>query len=151
MNRKTVDIYEYMAVLRELTEQGKEVSLLITGSSMVPFLCNERDYIFFRKPDRPLRKGDMVFYQRRSGQYVMHRICKLCPDGTLDIVGDAQWVIEHGVRPEQVFGLITKVRRKGKLLSDGSFWWEFFRVFWVRVIPARKILMKCYSLIRKIF
>ena len=150
MNRKIVDIYEYMAVLRELTEQGREVSLLITGNSMVPFLHHQRDYIFFKKPDRPLRKGYMVFYQRLDGQYVMHRICKICSDGTLDIVGDGQWVIEHGIRPEQVFGLITKVRRKGKLLTEGDFCWEFFRRVWLRIIPLRKYLMKSYAVIRKI-
>lgn len=151
MNRKTVDIYEYMALLRELTEQGKEVSLLLTGNSMVPFLCDQRDYIFFRKPDRPLRKGDMVFYRRSGGRYVMHRICRVCPDGSFDLVGDGQWVIEHGVRQEQIFGLITKVRRKGKLLTDGDFLWEFFRVIWIRLIPLRSPLMRLYTGLRKIF
>ena len=150
MNTKIVDIYEYMALLRELTEQGREVSLLITGNSMVPFLVHQRDHIFFKKPDRPLRKGDMVFYQRLNGQYVMHRICKVCPDGTLDLVGDGQGVIEHGIRPEQVFGLITKVRRKGKLLTDGDFCWEFFRTVWLRIIPLRKFFMKSYAVIRKV-
>ena len=149
MQKKIVDIYEYMATLRELTEAGKEVSLLITGNSMVPFLVHERDYIYFKKPDRPLRRGDLVFYQRASGQYVMHRICRVTAEG-FDIVGDGQSVIEHGVRREQIFGLITKVRRKGKLLTEGDFWWEFFRCVWLRVVPLRKYLVRAYSLLKKI-
>ena len=147
---KKVDIYAYMAMLQELTEQGNEVSLRITGNSMVPFLHDERDDIFFRKPDRALEKGDMVFYRRRDGQYVMHRIVKVCPDGSFDLIGDGQWIIEHGIRPEQIFGLITKVRRKGKLLTDGDFCWEFFRRVWLNLIPARKFLMKSYARLRKI-
>ena len=66
---KVVDTREYLNVLRELTEEGKEVSLLITGSSMSPFLIHGRDYVYFRKPDRDLKKGDIVFFQRDSGQY----------------------------------------------------------------------------------
>ena len=150
MKERIVDIYEYMAVLRDLTEQGKEVSLLITGNSMVPFLHHQRDYIFFKKPDRALRKGDMVFYQRLGGQYVMHRICRVNPDGSFDLVGDGQWDIEHGIRREQIFGLITKVKRKGKLLTDGNFCWEFFRTVWLRIIPLRKFLMKSYAHLRKL-
>ena len=34
---------------------------LIAGSSMSPFLCHNRDYIYFTRPDRELRRGDMVF------------------------------------------------------------------------------------------
>ena len=149
MKNRIVDIYEYMPVLRELTEQGKEVSLLITGNSMVPFLVNERDRIFFKKPDRALKKGDMVFYRRLNGQYVMHRICKVTAQG-FDIVGDAQTIIEHGVRPEQIFGLITRVERKGALLSDGSFWWEFFRRVWIRLIPLRGVLLRLYGSMKRI-
>ena len=149
MKNRIVDIYEYMPVLRELTEQGKEVSLLITGNSMVPFLVNERDRIFFKKPDRALKKGDLVFYRRLNGQYVMHRICKVTAQG-FDIVGDAQTIIEHGVRPEQIFGLITRVERKGALLSDGSFWWEFFRRVWIRLIPLRGVLLRLYGSMKRI-
>ena len=34
---RMVDTREYLDVLRGLTDEGKEVSLLISGSSMAPF------------------------------------------------------------------------------------------------------------------
>lgn len=141
---KYVDTREYVSVLRELTEQGKEVSLIISGSSMSPFLIHQRDYICFKKPERKLKKGDMVFYQRDSGQYVMHRIWKIQPDGYY-IVGDAQTEIEGPVREEQIFALITKVQRKGKWLAPGDFWWEFFEHVWLHMIPIRRKIMKIYA------
>ena len=110
---KKVDTKEYVSMLRELTESGKEVSMLIAGNSMSPFLIHERDSICFKKPDRKLRRGDMVFYQRPDGQYVMHRIYKVSAEGYY-IVGDAQQDIEGPVKREQIFALITRVRRKGK-------------------------------------
>lgn len=141
---KVVDTREYVSVLRELTEEGKEVSLLISGNSMSPFLIHQRDYIYFKKPDRELKKGDMVFYQRDSGQFVMHRIWKVRPDGYY-IVGDAQTVIEGPVRRDQIFALITKVQRKGKWLEPGDFWWEFFEHIWIHMIPIRRKIMKIYA------
>lgn len=149
MKKRVVDIYAHMGMLRELMEEGREVSLLITGNSMVPFLVHERDYIYFKTPDRELRRGDMVFYQRTNGRYVMHRICRVTAEG-YDIVGDGQTVIERGVRREQIFGLITSVRRKGKLVTEGDFWWEFFRRVWLGIIPLRPVLLRAYTWMKKI-
>lgn len=146
---KQVDTYEYVSVLKELVEEGREVSMIISGSSMSPFLCHERDRVFFKAPDRPLRVGDMVFFQRRSGQYVLHRICRI-KDGSFYIVGDAQTAIEGPVAREQIFALVTKVQRKGRILAPGDFWWEFFARVWLRLIPLRPVLSRIYGLIRKV-
>lgn len=146
MNTRVVDTNEYVSALRELAEEGRVVSMLIAGSSMSPFLCHNRDYIYFTRPDRELRRGDMVFYQRDTGQYVMHRIYKKKTDGYY-MVGDAQTQIEGPLRRDQIFALIIKVKRKGKILRPGNFWWEFFEHVWIRIIPLRKVIEKVYSLL----
>lgn len=145
---KKIDTREYISMLRELTDSGKEVSMIISGNSMSPFLIHERDSICFKKPDRELRCGDMVFYQRPTGQYVMHRICKVKPEGYY-IVGDAQQEIEGPVAREQIFAIITKVQRKGKWIEPGDFWWEFFEHMWLRMIPVRRQIMKLYTKMAK--
>ncbi len=143
---KVVDTREYVSVLRELTEEGKKVSMLIAGHSMSPFLIHRRDTIYFEKPKRELRKGDMVFYQRDNGQFIMHRICKVCKDGTYDIIGDNHTVIEHGIRRDQIFALITAVKRKGKAIGPDDFWWKFFEKVWINIIPLRPFLRKLYGI-----
>lgn len=140
---KRVDTDVYVSMLRDLVNEGKECRLLISGSSMAPFLVHERDSIVFSKPDRELRRGDMVFYQRENGQYVMHRILHVKPEG-LYIIGDAQTEVEGPVKPEQVFALVTKVNRKGKWIGPGNFWWWFFSTVWLRLFPARKLILKLY-------
>ncbi len=50
-------------------------------------------------------------------------------------MGDAQTQIEGPVKREQIFALITKVRRKEKWLEPGDFWWEFFEHVWLHMIP----------------
>ena len=145
MIERVVDTNEYVTVLRELAEEGRVVSMLIAGSSMSPFLCHNRDYIYFTKPDRELRRGDMVFYQRDTGQYVMHRIYKRKKEGYY-MVGDAQTQIEGPLRRDQIFARIIKVKRKGRIIEPGNFWWEFFEHVWIRIIPLRKVIEKLYSL-----
>ena len=145
MIERVVDTNEYVSVLRELAEEGRVVSMLIAGSSMSPFLCHNRDYIYFTKPDRELRRGDMVFYQRDTGQYVMHRIYKRKKDDYY-MVGDAQTQIEGPLRRDQIFARIIKIKRKGRIIEPGNFWWEFFEHVWIRIIPLRKVIEKLYSL-----
>ncbi len=145
---KIIDTKAYVSVLREAVEAGEEAGMRIAGSSMAPFLVDRRDDIFFHRPDGPLKKGDMVFYQRRSGQFVMHRICKVRPEGFY-LVGDAQTEVEGPILREQIFARITQVRRKGKLISKGNFCWDFFERVWIRMIPLRPLAVRVYGLFRK--
>ena len=146
MDVKQVDTREYVSVLREIAEEGKVVSMLIAGSSMAPFLCHNRDYIYFTKPERELRRGDMVFYQRDSGRYVMHRIYRVKHEGYY-MVGDAQTQIEGPLRRDQIFAVITQVKRDGKMIRPGDFWWEFFEHIWIRIVPARRIVTALYGML----
>ena len=118
---KMMDTRAYVGMLKELVEQGREVRMVISGSSMAPFLIHGRDSIFFRAPARELRKGDIVFYERPGGQFVVHRICRVHADG-YDIIGDAQTEIEHHVQRKQIFARV-----------------------WIRIIPLRPILMHGYA------
>lgn len=139
-----VDTRAYVSILRELTEAGKEVSLKIAGNSMSPFLVHDRDYILFKKPERPLKKGDMVFYQRVDGSFVMHRLVRVKKDGYY-MVGDAQTYIEGPLKREQIFARITQVKRKGVVIGPGNFWWEFFEHVWIRVVPLRPFFLRLYG------
>lgn len=146
---RKVDTREYVSVLRDLTREGKEVSMVISGNSMSPFLIHARDSICFKAPWREPRRGDMVFFERSAGQFVMHRILRKKAEGYY-IIGDAQTDIEGPVRPDQIFAIITKVCRKGEWLKPGDFWWEFFEHFWLRMIPARRVLMRLYGVFYKV-
>lgn len=142
---RTLDSDAYLNTLRNLVNQGQEVRLTISGSSMAPFLIHGRDSILFSKPQTPLRRGDMVFYQRENGQFVMHRILHVKPEG-LYLIGDAQTQIEGPLNPTCVFARITQVNRKGKWIKPGDFWWWFFQTVWLRVIPLRRIIMGLYGI-----
>ena len=137
---QTTDVYKYQHVKKEVPV---EHFIRITGSSMAPFLCHERDFAWYVEPDRRLYKGDIIFYRRDNGRRVLHRIARVHEDTqTYDLIGDGQTEIETGIRQDQVFGLVTRVTRKGRSLGPGNFWWWWFRVVWIRMIPLRKYLIR---------
>ena len=98
--RRIVDIHTYLPVLIDIIKSGKDVSVTVTGSSMAPFLAHLRDSIIVSPPPRQFHRGDMVFFQRQDGSYVMHRIHHL-KEGKLYLVGDNQTEIEGPIDPEQ--------------------------------------------------
>lgn len=141
--RKIADPEVLMEPLLALMEETGTVPLIISGYSMTPFLLHGRDTVYLSKVDRPLKKGDMILFRRDSGAYILHRILKE-EKGTYTLVGDAQTWLEPGIRPDQVLALVTAVRRKGRLLKPGSFWWAFFEKVWLRLIPLRPRILKLY-------
>lgn len=140
---------EYRRLLAE--ESGvRALPLVVSGSSMNPFLIHGRDTVWLSRLERPVRRGDILLYQRRSGAYVLHRVWKVCPDGSYTMVGDAQTVLEPGIRDEQVIAIVTAVERKGRKILPGSFWWAFFEKFWIRIVPARRGIEGLYDIIRRL-
>lgn len=134
---------EYRRLLRE-DPSIDALPLVISGSSMNPFLAHGRDTVYLSRLTRPVRRGDMLLYRRENGYYVLHRVFKAGPE-SLTMIGDAQTVLEPGIQPEQVIAIVTRVERKGKQLAPGSFWWELFEKGWIRIIPLRRLIQRLYS------
>ncbi len=131
-----------------LLEDCEAVPLTITGNSMLPFLADGRDTVYLSKVRRPLRKGDMIFYRRDNGRYILHRIYRV-ESGRFWIVGDAQTSLEPGIRQDQVIAIVTAVRRKGKLLKSNSLCWMFFEKIWICMIPLRPYIFKIHALLSR--
>ena len=66
------------------------------------------------------------------------------------MVGDAQTYLESGIRPDQIHAIVTAAYRKDKLLQKGNFWWDFFEIVWIRLVPLRPALKKMYSFVKKL-
>ena len=137
---------EYRRLLRE-DPSIDALPLVITGNSMSPFLIHGRDTVYLSRLTRPVRRGDMLLYQRENGSYVLHRVFKAAPE-SLTMIGDAQTILEPGIQPEQVIAVVTRVERKGKPLGPGSFWWGFFEKIWIWIIPLRRVAERLYSWVR---
>lgn len=74
------------SIERALEESGRAV-ISTTGVSMEPLLHHRKSSVVLVKPDRPLKKNDVVLF-RRNEEYVLHRIIRRLPDGRYRIKGD---------------------------------------------------------------
>ena len=144
---ESINTREYVKILRDLTEDGYEASMMVVGTSMSPFLKDKRDEIVFQKPVKPLKKGDMVFYQRDTGPYVMHRIHKITQEGYY-MAGDNQTVLEGPIKRDQIFAIVTSVHRNGVRLEAKDFVWKFFAGPWRIFRPVRHGMRKLRKSIR---
>ena len=114
-------------ILKELIESGNEICIPVKGSSMTPFLKNEKDYVYAKKPVLPLKKGDIAFFENNLGRVIMHRICKITESGYY-FCGDAMNTPEGPVSEAQIFAVVTKVNRNGKEIAKNSPVAMFFKL-----------------------
>lgn len=146
---KVVEPEVLMEPLLALLDETDSVPLVISGGSMLPFLAHGRDTVYLSKVRQPLKRGDMILYRRRSGAYILHRIFRVEGD-RYTMVGDAQTLLEPGIRPDQVLAQVTAVCRKGKLLRKGSFCWDFFETVWIRMVPLRPAATAVYGWLKRL-
>ena len=144
-----IDTRAYVSVLKELVSEGQQVGMAIAGTSMEPFLKDRRDEIYFQKPWRELKPGDMVFYQRKNGQYVMHRICRR-RGREYYMAGDHQTSLEGPLTEDQIFAAVFSVKRNGKILTEKSLAWKFYAGFWRYLRPVRRMTEKARRLLGRL-
>ena len=133
---KVLPAEELLPQLMELLEHTSAVPLTVTGNSMTPFLQPERDTVYLKKQACPVKKGDIVLYKRKNGQYILHRVYRATPE-ELQLIGDGQTGIEPGISPQSVIAVVDAVRRNGKLLKRGHPVWFFYEKLWLNMIPLR--------------
>ena len=142
-----LDPEELMPQLEEILQQAQAMPLVISGSSMSPFLRHGRDTVYLSRVTEPLKRGDIILYRRQGGAYILHRILRAEED-VYTLVGDGQLAPEPGIHRDQVLAIVTAVRRKGNLLKPGSFLWEFFEHIWLGLLPLRPFIFRLWGLVK---
>lgn len=141
---RIIDAQLYLSELQTLIANGNTVYLNVSGNSMAPFLIHQRDCVCLTRPVCPLKPGDLVFYKRNTGQYVLHRICKIRKNNYY-LAGDNQTILEGPIQSDQIFAVVTAVCRKGQWLSKKHFQWQFFADFWRYLFLLRPMLLFIYT------
>ena len=133
-----VDTNEYISNIKQLVDDGHDVVITVVGYSMTPFLRNQRDRVLLKKPSWSLNVGDIVFYQRKTGQYVLHRIYKNNPDGYY-MMGDHLYDLEGPIESNAIFAVVTEIERNGRWISAETFSWKTASSLWRMLHPVRKL------------
>ena len=146
MSPKTLPASVLMPEYEQLLHEGAELPLVVSGESMLPFLRPGRDTVYLRGASAPLRRGDIAFYRRWNGAYILHRVVRAEP-GKYWFVGDAQDRVEGPLPEKFVFAYVTAVRRGKRLIRPGNAVWRFFAGPWLHTVGRRPRLLKLYRLL----
>lgn len=150
MSEHNVRLDDMMPLIRERLGQGQNVHISPRGTSMLPMLRQGRDTVILAPlPQRKLRKYELPLYQRRDGQYVLHRIVKAAEQYTC--IGDNQFQLEPGVTHEQMIALVTGFTRDGKEHSVTEVSHRLYCFFWHYSRPIRSVWRRTLWHVRRIF
>lgn len=145
---KVLDTQTYLDTVCTLLREGQtHIPVTVAGTSMTPFL-DPGDTVFLDLPERPIEVGDVILFARFGEKYILHRVVGICPDGSLDLLGDAQLRSER-ILPEHVRAIVTGVRRGGKYLDGHSLCWRFFRGPWRRIRRLRPYINRVRNHFRR--
>ena len=64
---------EYEETILTVLDSGGEFTIFPRGISMLPLIVQGRDSVTLIKAER-LQIGDIAFYKRSGGEFVLHRI-----------------------------------------------------------------------------
>ena len=144
---KVLDTTAYLDTVCALLQEGHtHVPVTVAGTSMTPFF-DPGDTVFLDLPDRPVGVGDVILFARFGTTYVLHRVVGIFPDGSLELLGDAQ-ISSEGVAPEQVRAVVTGLRRGKKLYDERSLRWRFFRGPWRHIRRLRPYINRVRNLLK---
>ena len=98
----------------ELLKTQDEVMTRTKGASMRPLLRQGRDIVVIKRPQFPLKAGDVPLYRvKGKEELVLHRILKVRGDGTYIIRGDNLFLKEY-VKESQIVGVMKAFYRDGR-------------------------------------
>lgn len=125
--------------------RGGRLVYTCVGTSMLPMLRQKRDLLIIEKKEGRLKKYDVPLYRRASGQYVLHRIVKVCADSYV-LCGDHQWRREYGVTDGQIIGVLTAFVRDGREISVTDKGYRLYVRLWCGLFPLRAALVWCAAI-----
>ncbi len=134
---------EMAPLIREILAESGEVSFVSAGVSMLPTIRDRKDTVTLVRPQGKLKKGDVPFYQRDNGQYILHRVIYVNGD-TYVMRGDNQWENEYNVRHDQIIGVLYSFDRDGKTHKVTDTGYKLY----VKFLPLIRVYRKYYYLLK---
>lgn len=138
----------YESLERELDIHGA-VFTKTHGKSMKPLLCENRDAVLLKRPDREIRKYDVVLYNDSAGRHVLHRV--IGEKGDVFIIRGDNTYRRELVSKEAIVAYMDSFVRNGKHRTHNSFGYRLYSRAWNFAYPLRFISYKFLVAIKKIF
>lgn len=145
--KRLISMDEMVPVLKERLAEGQSVRFSPRGTSMLPMIRQGRDSVVLSPVIGKLKRGDIPLYRRDNGSYVLHRIDEA--GETYTCIGDHQFVLEHGIRQDQVIAVVTEFYRGNRRCSTKNVGYRAYCALWRMSRPARFFVYRAYGWLRR--
>jgi hypothetical protein len=125
--------------VERLIAQGENVTIVVRGTSMTPFLRNGRDRVVLTPfSDGDLVRGAVVLFRYR-GRHLLHRIVRHTGE-CFEIQGDAVLTTEKATLADVVAVVREVVREDGTVVRNGTAQWRRMWLCNLRKRQLRRLL-----------
>lgn len=136
---------KWVAIMLPLIEEGHELRISPSGTSMLPFILGGRDEVVLSSRfSVRLKRGDVVLYSREDGTHVLHRIHHI-KDDKFYMLGDFQTWIEGPIDSQYVVAVAKAFIRKGKHITCNNPFYKMVTGLWLFLRPIRPLLLRIYG------
>lgn len=113
MGEKIVPNELFFAWVAEELKQGKSVKFKVNGTSMLPLIRSEKDFVTVTPINREtsVSKYDIVLF-KYNDRHVLHRIIGLADgNGKFRLRGDGSYFAEESCTYSDILGVVTQIYR----------------------------------------
>lgn len=134
---------------KKALEESAVIAFVPDGRSMWPFIKGKKyAVIITRKTEERLSLFDVAFFIRPDGNYVLHRVVEVLPDGYV-MQGDSQEYVET-VMEENVIGVMQGYYRGKRYVDATSNRYVIKVIRWYRKKRKRKFVLFFFNLQQRI-
>ena len=119
IKKETIHLADLYPTMQKVIEAGGEFLFYPSGRSMLPTIKPGRDGVLLQRASKPSAR-DLLLYRRKDGSFVLHRLVRIEKNGSLVMRGDAQYIDEKGILPEQIVGRVCAIVRNEKQIRTDS-------------------------------
>ncbi len=141
---KEVSFAELFPLIEEKIRGGASISFTAYGNSMLPLIHGGEDTVTLSPVENGIQKHDIVFYRRKSGSFVLHRVIRGSAEQGFTLCGDNQYYLEKGVKKEQIVAKLSALEHKGKKKDLASLSYRIYILF----LPLRRFWIHCRAFLK---
>jgi len=143
--KKSVANVTMMRDIEVFLNEGRNVTLLVKGYSMLPFIIGWIESVELQRADGPLKKGDIILAKTSMGIHVLHRIIGIEDDGKIILMGDGNLRGTERCKREDVIGkAVNVINSRGEKTDPYSNSRKLLWKIWWKLLPIRRYLLAIY-------
>ena len=149
-NIENINLSDAIDVIEEILSSGGDFRMFPRGTSMLPLIKQNIDSVVIERHQGRLKKYDIAFYRRADGSFILHRVMKVCRDGSYIMCGDNQILLERGVSHEAVIARVKLIYKGDEQLQLDSAKYRLYAFLWTKM-PVRRATFFARRVFRRIF